>query len=1349
MTTGICPKCGTRLGSAALGGLCPKCVAGATFSPAATTQPSSAGPAAESHRLRYFGDYELIEEIARGGMGVVYAARQVSLNRIVALKMILSGSLASKADVQRFRAEAEAAANLRHPNIVAIYEIGEHEGRHYFSMEFIEGKDLSELTRGLPLPPHRAAGYVQTIAEAVHHAHVQGTLHRDLKPSNVLVDERDQPHVTDFGLATRLDGGSELTVSGQILGTPAYMPPEQVAGRREAMGPASDVYSLGAILYQLLTGRPPFAAGTMEETLRQVIELEPAAPRLLNAGTPRDLETICLKCLAKEPHRRYATAHELADDLGRFRRGEPIHARPSSAAEKGWRWCRRHPAVATLTITVAVLLLAMAFTSTWAALRIGSARDAERSQHELAEDRLDLIELQRAEGWFAADQTTRALAGLGRLLRAHPTNRLAAARLMFALAQQDIPLPLGQPLAHAVAVDAAEFSADGRRVVTLSSNVARVWNAETGEPLTPPLRHETNLLSARFSLDGERLMVLTTNSVHVWAVAGARSLVTLTSTGVVHNARFSRDGRRIVIVDGLRDEGAARVWSLENAQPITERLGRQTWVLDADFSPDGQQLVTAAYDYTALIWDLRTGRTQTYRIAQGALLHSAQFSSDGRSVVTASADRTVRVWDCDSGAPLTAPLQHLGPVRFAAFSPDGQRLASLEEGVNVWLWNVWNDLPLAGVLSHSARVRSMEFSPEGLRLLTVADDETVRMWDARRGALLGGVLRFEERVLAAQFTDGAVRVVVASRPNEVRILEAHPGRPPGHPLRLVVPAGSAGFSPDGLAVITSGTNGGTEQWDVTSGLRLAAAAVTNMHVTMPSPTPYKRVIAGNSVQLKDALTGQPVSGEMVHESPVTHTQFSPDGTRILTVCRLDKDRSIVCVWSLSAPPWPIPPGLADLAENLAGHRLNLKGDFEAVPAGDWPELKQRPSRDWGTNNGAQLIRSLLSKPGEFIATASWPRSLTDDLRVRLEANDLAGLEEAVRWSPTTGPALAALARKLLAEPASRIPRHWNEADWFSRLAVAAAPDSPEIKQVRAEVADCPADLPLRSGGGASGVIAGKLYVTTAGDGYSSGGRGFLHVYDPARNFWRSLAGSPSVHYAAAAGVIANRLYVVGGERGNSNQLDVYDPVLDLWTTKAPSPTSRSGMGGAILNGKLFVLGGVTSDVSPPSALVESYDPVTDVWATETPMPTARMQMGVAVLKDTLYTVGGIRGTEIVPTVEAFTTGIGWTTKSPLPEARGNVFIAALKERLYVAGGNSPTGHESSLFVYDIAANVWSVLAPMPAGRYQGSAAQFINGKLHLVGGWTSRNPALPHGDLMIYDPAANHWSAPPAALLRH
>jgi len=309
-----------------------------------------------------FGDYELLEEIGRGGMGVVFRARQVTLNRTVALKMILFGPLAAEEDVKRFHTEAEAAANLQHGNIVTIHEVGQHEGQHYFSMDYVEGRSLAEVVRENPLPARTAAEYVRTIAEAIHYAHEQGTLHRDLKPSNCLIDQSDRLRITDFGLAKRIEDDSKLTVSHTVLGTPSYMPPEQVKAQYDMIGRASDVYSLGATLYELLTGRPPFRAETPLETLNQVIDAEPVSPRLLNQSVPRDLETICLKCLEKDPEQRYETAKELADELGRFQRGEPIHAKPIGRAGRIWRWCRRNPLGAGLTATATLLLIAVTTT---------------------------------------------------------------------------------------------------------------------------------------------------------------------------------------------------------------------------------------------------------------------------------------------------------------------------------------------------------------------------------------------------------------------------------------------------------------------------------------------------------------------------------------------------------------------------------------------------------------------------------------------------------------------------------------------------------------------------------------------------------------------------------------------------------------------------------------------------------------------------------------------------------------------------------------------------------------------------------------------------------------------------
>ena len=276
-------------------------------------QPTSADlKATEPARIRYFGDYELLHEIARGGMGVVYRARQMSLNRPVALKMILAGQLASDTEVRRFYTEAEAAANLDHPGIVPIYEVGQHEGQHFFSMGFVEGQSLAQRLADGPLPSREAAALMVKVAEAIEYAHQHGVIHRDLKPANILLDKNGNPRVTDFGLAKKVEGDSGLTGSGQIMGTPSYMPPEQAGGQRGEVGPAADVYALGATLYALVTGRPPFQAATAMDTVIQVVSDEPVPPRRLNASIPRDLETICLKCLQKEPGKRYASAADLA-----------------------------------------------------------------------------------------------------------------------------------------------------------------------------------------------------------------------------------------------------------------------------------------------------------------------------------------------------------------------------------------------------------------------------------------------------------------------------------------------------------------------------------------------------------------------------------------------------------------------------------------------------------------------------------------------------------------------------------------------------------------------------------------------------------------------------------------------------------------------------------------------------------------------------------------------------------------------------------------------------------------------------------------------------------------------------
>jgi eukaryotic-like serine/threonine-protein kinase len=366
-----CRRCGSKLAADSVEGHCPSCLVHFAFE----TRSAEQGEDELFHQS--FGEYELLDEIGRGGIGVIYRARQRSLNRFVAVKMLIAGEFASPDFKRRLHQEAKAAASLQHPNIVAIHEIGERNGQPFFSMDLVEGANLGELVREQALPARRSAQYVKTIAEATAFAHAKGILHRDLKPSNILIDCFDQPRITDFGLAKQFLGTSDLTRTYQAFGSPAYMAPEQIVDSGGPnVGPRVDIYSLGALLYHLLTGRPPFQGETLPQILRQVQENEPVAPCLLNPAVPKDLETICLKCLQKEPVRRYSTASELGAELGRFLEGEPIYASPISSRERAWRWCRRKPVLASLITAVAVLILFLLAGSWLATWRIARARSA-------------------------------------------------------------------------------------------------------------------------------------------------------------------------------------------------------------------------------------------------------------------------------------------------------------------------------------------------------------------------------------------------------------------------------------------------------------------------------------------------------------------------------------------------------------------------------------------------------------------------------------------------------------------------------------------------------------------------------------------------------------------------------------------------------------------------------------------------------------------------------------------------------------------------------------------------------------------------------------------------------------
>src|SRR5437764_1303477 len=372
----ICRNCGAKIFSDAPEGLCTGCVlesalgmssealAGVADAANENLAAGHVGPASKkaaqvAELLGELGDYELLEEVGRGGQGVVFRARQKSLNRTVALKVISLGQWASKAHLKRFRLEAEAAARLEHPGIVPIHEVGERDGSCYFSMKFVEGGQLDEVVRRAPMSIRQAAELIAKVARTVHYAHEHGILHRDIKPGNILLDGKGEPHLTDFGLARLVETESTMTRTLDVLGTPSYMAPEQAMGNNSAISSATDVYGLGAVFYQLLTGQPPFAGGATYETIKLLLDTEPKQPRLLNPKVDRDLATICLKCLEKDPQRRYSSALALAEDLERWLKHEPIRARRTGLVTRGRKWVRRNPTSALLVASLVALAAAI------------------------------------------------------------------------------------------------------------------------------------------------------------------------------------------------------------------------------------------------------------------------------------------------------------------------------------------------------------------------------------------------------------------------------------------------------------------------------------------------------------------------------------------------------------------------------------------------------------------------------------------------------------------------------------------------------------------------------------------------------------------------------------------------------------------------------------------------------------------------------------------------------------------------------------------------------------------------------------------------------------------------------
>ncbi|MGE3309625.1 MAG: WD40 repeat domain-containing serine/threonine protein kinase, partial [Limisphaerales bacterium] len=676
-------------------------------------------------------------------MGVVYRARQRSLDREVAVKVLRDQVLASAEERRRFRSEAEAIAKLDHPRIVAIHQVGEDEGQPYFTMDYVEGGNLAERTRNGPLPAREAALLAVQIADAVRHAHARGILHRDLKPSNVLIDADGNACVTDFGLARPLGEGSSLTLTGQVLGTPGYMPPEQAAGHK-SLGPAADIYALGALLYHLLTGRPPFAGASVSETLRQVVEQEPVSPRLLNAEVPVDLASVCLRCLAKNERNRYASASAFSEDLQCFLRGEPTLARPAGPTERCIRWIQRKPALAGLAFLAGVLGLLGFAGITWQWRRAEASRErAEASaltaRHQLyatdmlgIQQALDLGNTGRAvdqllayepspgepdfrgwEWWFFAK---RCLSWIETHADRLSTNSPPP------IVETDLPV---EPVVGAQTPPV--FSPDSSLVAYADARgLVNLWDRSRREVV---LRLPAGLNPLGFSEDGSILITAAIptplpleagpfGGLEFWDVRSGsrlRAWSPETTNEIVSAACLSTDGRWLATGDPA---GKLRLRSVDDGLSVRELSPANQRVWSLAFSPDNRVL---AITLESELWFQRLDRQQIVK-KRGSSTPVA-FSPDGR-LVAAGNFRQIRIYDVDSGKPLHGFFSDL-PV-WMAFSKDGQTLACADGGVS--LWNVATERRLATLLPRSG-AEFVRFSPDGSTLIGGRRGE-IHLWDA-------------------------------------------------------------------------------------------------------------------------------------------------------------------------------------------------------------------------------------------------------------------------------------------------------------------------------------------------------------------------------------------------------------------------------------------------------------------------------------------------------------------------------------------------------------------------------------------------------------------------------------------
>jgi WD40 repeat protein len=877
--------------------------------------------------------YEILRELGRGGMGVVYQARQLGLNRMVALKMILAGAHAGAKHLARFRHEAEAIASLHHPHIVQIYEIGEADGVPYCALEYVADGNLGQRIHGDPQPIEPTVLLLETLARTIHFAHQHGIIHRDLKPANILLqrkpnklDEGDfaysdllfrisdfDPKVSDFGLAKRLDESGVGTISGEIVGTPSYMAPEQAKGKIHRIGPATDVYALGTILYEMLTGRPPFKGAAPVDTVVQLLHQEPVRPSSLWPSLPRDLETICLTCLRKEPGRRYASAEALADDLRRFRTGKPILARPVGAMERVWKWTRRRPLIAALVWGMIASVVLGFGGVTWQWQEATIARDIARAEER--EKELERLQAEAARAEAIAERQRAQVAlyfsriaqsqlhfrvnnlpgAVGSLNKCVPAAEQEDRRgwewyYLFGLFHSDLlTLMHDRPAMGGSAV----YDPAGTTIVSVLGGhprddaahpgEVRFWDAATGA-LLRQLPAPGTVHRVVFRADGAHIALATTDgAVLIWDSATGNELLRTPAGGqLVQAVAFSPDGRRLALAGW--DE-TVKVCDAATGAVVTSFRGHHARVQSVAFHPDGKQVASGDGAAVLKVWDVDTGKEKWNLPGHKSAVYGVAFSPDGKLLASGSSNGNLRMWDLDTGRTVQSLTSNSGAVLGNCFSPDGRYIAYCGGDTTVRVWDVESGVQRHIFRGHTAPVESVQYSPDGQRLVSFSPQEAaVRVWD---------VTRHPEHATFARVRGGRDDELIKVRDLTERADAAAPART-GPDLEALA------FHADGRHLVSVAVGGKLQIWDATTGVlqEQRSVALGDELVTpavLAAFAPGGTQLAGRArddprlVTAWDTASAAEIVTFRGHTMPVFAVRYSADGRRVVTAaCDLDR-----------------------------------------------------------------------------------------------------------------------------------------------------------------------------------------------------------------------------------------------------------------------------------------------------------------------------------------------------------------------------------------------------------------------------------------------------------------------------